>query len=67
MFAMTEQEHLTELQQVVLETEALGLTIRDSIKQVSARVGFFVGQQKYREELARARQIVGEAAPPAEA
>jgi hypothetical protein len=30
-------------------------------------VGFFVGQQKYREELARARQIVGEAAPPAEA
>jgi hypothetical protein len=54
---MTEQ--LTELQQAVLEIDALGLTIRDSIKQVSARVGFFVGQQKYREELERARQIVG--------
>ena len=57
-------EQLTELQQVILEVDALGLTIRDSIKQVSARVGFFVGQQKYREELERARAIVGAAATP---
>jgi len=52
-------EQLTELQQVILEVEALDLTVRDSIKQVSSRVGYFVGQQKYREELAKARAIVG--------
>ena len=51
-------EQLTDLQQAILETEALGLTIRDSIKQVSARVGFFVGQAKYREELDKAQAIV---------
>jgi hypothetical protein len=50
-------DRLTPLQQVVLEVDALGLTVRDSIKQVSARVGYFVGQQKYREELAKARAI----------
>ena len=58
-------EQLTELQRVVLEVEARGLTVRDSIKQVSAQVGFFVGQQKYREELERARQIVGVASEEA--
>jgi hypothetical protein len=51
-------EPLTELQRVVLEVDALGLTVRDSIRQVSARVGYFVGQQKYKEELAKARAIV---------
>ena len=51
-------DQLTELQQVILETDALDLTIRDSIRQVSARVGFFVGQQRYQEELAKARAIV---------
>jgi hypothetical protein len=58
-----DEHDLTELQRVVLEVDALGLTVRDSIKQVSARVGFFVGQQKYREELERARAIVAAAAP----
>lgn len=58
-------EQLTDLQQVILETDALGLTIRDSIKQVSARVGFFIGQQRYQEELAKAQAIVS-AGQPAE-
>ena len=52
-------EQLTELQKVILEVDALELTVRDSIRQVSARVGFFVGQQRYQDELARARGIVG--------
>jgi hypothetical protein len=51
-------EQLTDLQQVILETDALGLTIRDSIRQVSARVGFFVGQQRYQDELRKAQAIV---------
>jgi hypothetical protein len=57
-------DQLTELQQVILEIDALGLTVRDSIKQVSARVGFFVGQQKYQEELVKARAIVATGAGP---
>ena len=51
-------DQLTELQQVILEIDALDLTVRDSIRQVSARVGFFVGQQRYQEELTKARAIV---------
>ena len=54
--AMAEQ--LTDLQRVILETDALGLTVRDSIRQVSARVGFFVGQQRYHDELRKAQAIV---------
>lgn len=49
---------LTELQQAILEVDALGLSVRDSIRQVSARVGFFVGQQRYQEELVKAREVV---------
>jgi hypothetical protein len=57
-------DQLTELQQVILEIDDLGLTVRDSIRQVSARVGFFVGQQRYQEELAKARAIVAAGAGP---
>jgi hypothetical protein len=53
-------EQLTDLQKVILEIDALNLTVRDSIRQVSARVDFFVGQQRYLDELAKARAIVGE-------
>jgi hypothetical protein len=57
-------EQLTDLQQVILETDALGLTIRDSIRQVSARVGFFIGQQRYLDELAKAQAIVASGSGP---
>jgi hypothetical protein len=57
-------DQLTELQQVILEIDALGLTVRDSIKQVAARVGFFVGQQKYQEELVKARAIAATGSGP---
>jgi hypothetical protein len=58
------EEQLTDLQQVILEVDALDLTVRDSIRQVSARVGFFVGQQRYQEELAKARAIVATGSGP---
>ena len=41
---------LTPLQRAVYETDLLGLTLRDSIKLVTARMGFFVGQHRYLEE-----------------
>jgi len=57
-------EQLTELQRVILEVDALGLTVRDSIKQVSSRVGFFVGQQRYQEELVKGQAMVLEGEAP---
>jgi hypothetical protein len=49
---------LTPLQRAIYETDQLDLTLRDSIKVVTARMGFFVGQNKYLEERAKiARQL----------
>ena len=57
-------DQLTDLQKVILEIDALDLTVRDSIRQVSARVGFFVGQQRYQEELTKAREIAATGSGP---
>lgn len=50
---------LTPLQRAIYETDQLDLTLRDSIKIVSQRMGFFVGQNKYLEERARIARLVG--------
>ena len=50
---------LTPLQQVIYETDQLDLSLRDSIKIVSQRMGFFVGQNKYLEERAKISSILG--------
>jgi hypothetical protein len=50
---------LTPLQRVIYETDQLGLTLRDSIKIASQRMGFFVGQNKYLEERAKIARILG--------
>jgi hypothetical protein len=49
---------LTPLQQAIYETDQLNLTLRDSIKIVTQRMGFFVGQNKYLEERARIARLV---------
>lgn len=56
---------LTPLQRVIYETDQLGLTLRDSIKIVSQRMGFFVGQNKYLEERAKIERLLGQAEPSA--
>jgi hypothetical protein len=50
---------LTPLQRAIYETDQLELTLRDSIKIVSQRMGFFVGQNKYLEERAKIARLVG--------
>jgi hypothetical protein len=50
---------LTPLQRAIYETDHLDLTLRDSIKLVTARMGFFVGQNKYLEERAKIARILG--------
>ncbi len=52
---------LTPLQQVIYETDLLDLSLRDSIKIASQRMGFFVGQNKYLEERAKIARLT---APP---
>jgi hypothetical protein len=51
---------LTPLQRAIYETDQLGLTLRDSIKIVTQRVGFFVGQNKYLDERAKINRLLGE-------
>jgi hypothetical protein len=52
---------LTPLQRAIYETDQLGLTLRDSIKIVTQRMGFFVGQNKYLDERAKINRLLGEA------
>jgi hypothetical protein len=54
-------ESLTPLQRVIYETDQLGLSLRDSIKIVTQRMGFFVGQNKYLEERAKIERILAAA------
>ena len=54
-------ESLTPLQRVIYETDQLGLSLRDSIKIVTQRMGFFVGQNKYLEERAKIDRILAAA------
>jgi hypothetical protein len=57
---------LTPLQRAIYETDQLGLTLRDSIKLVTQRMGFFVGQNKYLEERAKIARILGATATEAQ-
>ena len=54
-------ESLTPLQRDIYETDELGLSLRDSIKIVTQRMGFFVGQNKYLEERAKIDRILAAA------
>ena len=54
----------TPLQRAIYETDQLGLTLRDSQKLVTARMGFFVGQHKYLEERAKIQQLLAEGVSP---
>jgi hypothetical protein len=49
---------LTPLQRVIFETDRLDLSLRDSIKLATARMGFFVGQHKYLQERAKIAQLL---------
>jgi hypothetical protein len=49
---------LTPLQRAIYETDRLGLSLRDSTKLVTARMGFFVGQQKYLDERAKIAAVL---------
>jgi hypothetical protein len=52
---------LTPLQQAIYETDQLELSLRDSIRLVSARMGYFVGQHKYQLERAKIARVLATA------
>jgi hypothetical protein len=59
---------LTPLQRAIYEVDQLGLNLRDSMRLVTQRMGFFVGQQRYLEERAKIAAVLarhGAAAMPA--
>ena len=55
---------LTPLQRTIYETDLLGLNLRDSMRLVTQRMGFFVGQHRYLEERARIASFVQQYGPP---
>ena len=55
---------LTPLQRAIYEVDQLGLTLRDSMRLVTQRVGFFVGQQRYLQEREQIAALVADSGPP---
>jgi len=55
---------LTALQRAIYETDQLGLTLRDSIKLVTQRMGYFVGQHRYLEERTKIDRFIEQFGPP---
>jgi len=49
---------LTELQEEILDIERMGLPRRDAMRLVTQRVGFFVGQTRYQQELEKALKLL---------
>lgn len=58
MHSLDAHPGLTPLQRAIYETDQLNLSLRDSIKVVTARMGFFVGQHKYLEERAKIARLL---------
>jgi hypothetical protein len=55
---------LSPLQLAIYETDLLDLTLRDSMRLVTARMGYFVGQHRYLEERAKIDRLIAQYGPP---
>ncbi|HEV7663304.1 MAG TPA: hypothetical protein VGQ62_07190 [Chloroflexota bacterium] len=62
--SLDELPSLTPLQMAIYETDLLDLTLRDSIKLVTSRVGFFVGQHRYLLERTKIDRFIAQYGPP---
>jgi hypothetical protein len=62
--SLDESPSLTPLQMAIYETDLLNLTLRDSIKLVTSRMGFFVGQHRYMLERVKIAQFIEHYGPP---
>jgi hypothetical protein len=66
MSGMADLTGLTPLQHEIYEVDQLGLDLRDSMRLVTQRVGFFVGQERYLQERQRTMAYVAEHGSPEE-
>ncbi len=66
MPSLDDHPSLSPLQRVIYETDLLGLTLRDSQKLASQRMGFFVGQHKYLGERVKIQRYIEQYGPPDE-
>ena len=57
---------LSPLQRAIYETDLLGLNLRDSMRLVTQRMGFFVGQHRYLQERVKIAQFIQQYGPPDE-
>lgn len=60
-------DKLTPLQRAIYDVDQLGVNLRDSMRYVTQRVGFFVGQERYVQEQKKIAEILaayGDAAIP---
>jgi hypothetical protein len=63
--SLDEYPSLTPLQRAIYETDQLGLTLRDSMRLVTARMGYFVGQHRYLQERVKIERFIQQYGPPA--
>jgi hypothetical protein len=63
---MAELSGLTPLQRDIYEVDQLGLDLRESMRIVTQRVGFFVGQERYLQERQRIATYVAAHGSPEE-
>jgi len=50
---------LSPVQRAIYETDLLDVNLRDSMRIVSLRMGFFVGQERYLRERAKIARLMG--------
>lgn len=64
MPALDNYPALTPLQQAIYETDLLNLSLREAMRLVTARMGFFVGQHRYLQERTRIARFVAQYGAP---
>lgn len=64
MPALDNYPALSPLQIAIYETDQLGLSLREAMRLVTARMGFFVGQHRYMQERVKIARFVDQYGPP---
>jgi hypothetical protein len=56
---------LTPLQRAIYETDQTGVNLRDAMRMVTQRLGFFIGQQRYMNERRKIQAFLDQYGPEA--
>ncbi|GAC1325601.1 MAG: hypothetical protein NVSMB2_24260 [Chloroflexota bacterium] len=64
MPALDNYPALSPLQIAIYETDLLNLSLREAMRLVTARMGFFVGQHRYMQERVKIARFIDQYGPP---